>query len=613
MALVTGTRKCNVCQGEKFNVLSDRIDHARVLRCDHCDMGVVDPTPAQTEGFYGDEYYGGAAHREGVGYGDYLFTAEHGVSWAAAFVQLLKDGGKALDIGCVDGYLLRKLTGPFELFGIEVNKQMARRASSHGIVILGNDLLDPKLRETQRGSFDVVTSIAVFEHLTDLRGGMEIALDLLKDDGVLLFEVPLISEKHDNEMWFRSSLEHIFYPSERSLRYLVEEELKHYLIGGECVVRDYASTYVGVVIKCAANGERIRALYQRLTGAEEPLSTAERAARLQLLLVHCASTSIETVGDLACLPRQAFTTALRKRLQQLWTEDLRALSSLRASTPELIKARDYHATQASNFEAEASRLRAEHGELIEARDYYAAQARNFEAERGRLAAAHEGLARDYDQTAARLAAAAADNELLRVRVVVGEAQAERARAEMLLSGAERDRAEARLVLASTESERLKADVAAARSALEELRHQLNQQLATAAEERQGLQRRFDQQLRAAADEPHRLAEALRRSTAEIARLQRELALAEIERRRTVAAALADAQALCAASAAAELNLGVLMNSTAWKLTYPARRVAARYPSLARTLRRALKLAWWSLRLQLFSKLREWRQLHRRVE
>src|SRR5262249_9549009 len=186
---------CNVCGHNRFSPLGQRSDGLTVVRCDRCGMGALKEIPHDLTVFYDDEYYG----REGrVGYCDYASMAAHGVAWAAALVRCLKLSGRVLDIGCVDGNLLHRLGDRYERFGIEVNETMARRAAEGGVAIIADDLFAENVLRDHSGSFDAITSIAVFEHLRDFRGGVEASLALLKDEGVLLFEVPLISEAHDN-------------------------------------------------------------------------------------------------------------------------------------------------------------------------------------------------------------------------------------------------------------------------------------------------------------------------------------------------------------------------------------------------------------------------------
>lgn len=82
---------------------------------------------------YDDAYYGANQADPAIGYQDYHFTAEHGLSWAAAMVRLIKSSGRVLDIGCADGTSLAKLPDSFEPYGIEVKRAdgCSRGASRH--------------------------------------------------------------------------------------------------------------------------------------------------------------------------------------------------------------------------------------------------------------------------------------------------------------------------------------------------------------------------------------------------------------------------------------------------------------------------------------------------
>ncbi|WP_431274097.1 class I SAM-dependent methyltransferase [Variovorax ureilyticus] len=314
---------CNACSGSSFKQFAVRDDGMEIKQCTQCGLGVVAHLPESTEAYYDDNYYvdGGSS-----GYVDYSFMAEHGLGWTAALVKLLCNGGRILDIGCADGYLLDKFKPDFEKFGIEVNAKAAAQARDKGITILGNDLLDPRLVQDQGSSFDVVTSIAVFEHLLGFREGFKAAIDLLKTDGFMVFEVPVMSATQSNAAWMQSSFEHIYYPTEKSIRYIVENTLGCQLVGAELPIKDYASTYVGIVTRDLRQFERIKAVFDRVMRADFASDRADEVrASTHLHLLHAGQATEASVLSLNELATGEMTPQLLARIAQLWSFDLRRL------------------------------------------------------------------------------------------------------------------------------------------------------------------------------------------------------------------------------------------------------------------------------------------------
>lgn len=399
-------RVCNICGSNAFLGIGRRVDGHTVLRCSHCGMGVLDEIPEDLHSFYSDDYYDAPGR---MGYSDYTFMAEHGVGWAAALIRCLKPSGRVLDVGCVNGNLLRRLGDGYECFGIEANEAMAARAAKGGIGIIAHDLFERDVRRVHAADFDAVTSIAVFEHLCDFRGGFEICLALLKQDGVLVFEVPLLSETHENTVWFSSSLEHVFYPTLSGIRYLVEKELGLRLIGGEIFVRDYASTFIGIVAKDPKVAKAAAALYWRLTSdGSQPLDDTEREARLQLRLVHAAKSSEELIADLRVLPPTAFTRPLLQRLQQVWTTDIRGRTSTQAALQQATALYDKGQGELAHLSARL--LRSEAETLLKAAELERAQAQIILAEAAKIQAVE----------IERHRLAATEKELAAARIVAGE-------------------------------------------------------------------------------------------------------------------------------------------------------------------------------------------------
>ncbi|MEI5996869.1 class I SAM-dependent methyltransferase [Paraburkholderia bengalensis] len=284
-------------------------------------MGVVEAPPGDTSVFYRDDYYG-KNESETIGYADYAFTAEHGLLWAQLLVQALKPAGRVLDVGCADGFLLRKLGDAYEKFGIEVNKKAANTAAAAGVTMVADDVLSPAVAAQLGGSLDVVTSIATFEHVLDLRRAFTTALSLLKPDGVLVFEIPLISETRDNNDWFNGSYEHIYYPTIPGLERLFSSYDDLFVSGFESDIKGYGSTYIGVVTRQQEMSVRVDHLVKAMKQTDlQALTEQEKALNLAYNVVHSFHPTPERVLALPVLLQRAYSHALVTRLTQLWYTD----------------------------------------------------------------------------------------------------------------------------------------------------------------------------------------------------------------------------------------------------------------------------------------------------
>jgi O-antigen biosynthesis protein len=366
---------CNICGLSEFQPFAERADGIPVVLCRCCGHGVIRYLPGAVEDLYRDAYFSSSKDAS-VGYDDYPYTAEHGVSWAAALGQLLFPSGRILDIGCANGHLLRKFGAAYERFGIELNQSAAEECRMNGITVLASDVLDQNLRRDHEGEFNLALAIAVFEHITDFKGAVEAAMALLRTDGLLLFEVPLLSEYDRSDPWLRTSLEHIHYPTERSLHHLFETILGLELIGSRVLIHRFGQTYVGLAAKSRKVMEAAAQCFDRCMHAPPGRLTAEEARfRCLFGLIHTADTSPEMLALCEYLTPSDLNPLAVRRLLDLWKADmLRAVGVLEhckhveSYLKEVEAARDWH--------AEESRKRDEILKEVEAaRDWHAEESR----------------------------------------------------------------------------------------------------------------------------------------------------------------------------------------------------------------------------------------------
>jgi SAM-dependent methyltransferase len=335
---------CNVCGSSNFRIVAERSDGIPVAVCSKCGHGVAQSVPEDVRALYDDHYFASAEDSR-QGYTDYAYTAEHGIAWAAALIRFLRPEGRLLDIGCADGLLLRKLGSAYQRFGIELNPRMAEECRRSGVEIIASDLIAGNLTKYAE-SFDLIAAIAVFEHIPDFRGAFETALALLGPNGLLLFEVPIISASGGSDMWFRSSLEHIHYPSEGSLQYLFRDVLNLQLVGAVVPIKDFACTYIGLTSKSGsvieAAGQRLERLFQ---GRPADLLPDESRVRWLLDVIHAGNASPEVLALSEHLADQDLNPHFRRRVFDLWRATELRSSSLEHYLHEVEGARDWHAAQ----------------------------------------------------------------------------------------------------------------------------------------------------------------------------------------------------------------------------------------------------------------------------
>ena len=132
-------------------------------------------------------------------------------------------GGRLLDLGCSSGAFLESLKGDgWELHGIEMSEAVAKRAEARsGAQVFVGDILDAPFAS---GTFDVVTSFDVLEHVYQPRDVLKKVVEWLKPGGFYYVLVPNIDSGEARlfqSYWYGLELpRHLSHFSPQSLRYL---------------------------------------------------------------------------------------------------------------------------------------------------------------------------------------------------------------------------------------------------------------------------------------------------------------------------------------------------------------------------------------------------------
>ncbi|MBU3957243.1 class I SAM-dependent methyltransferase [Patescibacteria group bacterium] len=109
-------------------------------------------------------------------------------------LNLIKSGKKVLDVGCASGYLAARLVKKkCQVFGIEIDKKAAQKASKHCQKVINDDVeLIDKLPFPQN-FFDIVVLSDILEHLKRPDLVLIKLKKYLADDGVIIASIPNVA------------------------------------------------------------------------------------------------------------------------------------------------------------------------------------------------------------------------------------------------------------------------------------------------------------------------------------------------------------------------------------------------------------------------------------
>lgn len=208
------SRACPLCGGTanrpflKTDARSSSGERYTVVTCGACSLRYTDPLPTDEEltRLYEDEYYEYAYDRtdDDRRQGDERKAAIRNVglfsirSLTHLFKTVLfaerrrallgRRPGRVLDVGCGNGDFLQSLKRRgWEVHGVEYSAEAAELARAKGIAVYRGELTGAAFPES---FFDVVTLWHVTEHLPHPLTELAEVRRILRDDGLLVLEVP---------------------------------------------------------------------------------------------------------------------------------------------------------------------------------------------------------------------------------------------------------------------------------------------------------------------------------------------------------------------------------------------------------------------------------------
>ncbi|MCG2827558.1 MAG: class I SAM-dependent methyltransferase [Thermoplasmatales archaeon] len=102
---------------------------------------------------------------------------------------MLKKNSKILEIGCAEGYLLKRLEDKFETYGVDVSEHAVKIARKNAVKSRIS-VQDANNINFSSEKFDMVIALSILEHLRKPENCIQRCYQILKKDGILVVQVP---------------------------------------------------------------------------------------------------------------------------------------------------------------------------------------------------------------------------------------------------------------------------------------------------------------------------------------------------------------------------------------------------------------------------------------
>lgn len=180
---------CYLCNSDDYNIIHKERGNLRIVKCNNCNLIYTNPrVKSANTNYFGDIniYYDEARlifknikkhHRDR----NYEFELKE--------IKKFKSQGSLLDIGTNMGFFLRKAREfGYKVQGIEPSPTLSKIATDNFNLDVKNNYFEEV--NIAPASYDIITMIDVFEHVTNPNALLSKAYQVLKDDGILCIKVP---------------------------------------------------------------------------------------------------------------------------------------------------------------------------------------------------------------------------------------------------------------------------------------------------------------------------------------------------------------------------------------------------------------------------------------
>ncbi len=225
--------RCLLCGSDRFDKIYQERGALGIVQCAECELIYTNPRPkAAEQNYFGDAtiFYSEA---EQIFKGKKNHHRDKNYEYEIARIKEFKKTGRLLDIGSNMGFFLRKAASAgYQVEGVEPSPSLAKIAHEEFNLKITNAYF--REDDFAAGSFDIITLIDVFEHVTNPIQLLQTIYPVLKDDGILCIKVPngnynkfklslarLMNREQQHELF--NAYEHVGHYTQKTMKKMVEK------------------------------------------------------------------------------------------------------------------------------------------------------------------------------------------------------------------------------------------------------------------------------------------------------------------------------------------------------------------------------------------------------
>jgi 2-polyprenyl-3-methyl-5-hydroxy-6-metoxy-1,4-benzoquinol methylase len=192
---------CVLCGSSRHKLIYSQ-NQWNVYQCEECKLGVLNPRPDDEElaNLYQQEYFQSQYNNELKIDSSEMKRRLEQEKHRLRFFYKYKRKGKVLDIGCGRGYFLLACSNKgYDVEGIDISADVAAYVNRElGIPVHIGEVVDIELPDK---TYDVITMWHSLEHTPDPNVYIQKARRWLKDDGILVVDVPNYASHDAMKTW----------------------------------------------------------------------------------------------------------------------------------------------------------------------------------------------------------------------------------------------------------------------------------------------------------------------------------------------------------------------------------------------------------------------------